>query len=74
MRAVPEVTQPQLSPCATPQTTPMRFSSLLIHNDQQMGSSIGAPLGHWLLADTALPNPVPAPRPDGREEGVLPGA
>lgn len=61
MCAVPEVTQPQLSACATPQPAPMRFPSLLIHNDQQMGSSIGAPLGHWVLAGTALLNPVPTP-------------
>lgn len=34
---------------------------LLIHNDWQMGSSIGAPLGHWGPAGAALPTPIPAP-------------
>lgn len=47
---------------------------LLIHNDWQMGSSIGAPLGHWGPAGAALPTLVPAPGPDGRGEGMLPGA
>lgn len=63
MCAVPEVTQPQLSACATPQPAPMRFPSLLIHNDQQMGSSIGA---RWVTGSwQALPCSTPFPPPTG---------
>ena len=61
--SVPGVTQSQLPPSTTPQPAPMWFSLLLIHNDWQMGSSIGAqgPVGSLGPAGAALPTPIPTP-------------